>query len=358
MDEITTKNSLLDYISEKEGPNFSYDSAAILQAHKLRTENSSSITIKILTIFGGFLASLAFLGFLLLAGLYDSEIGLLSFGLIFIGAAIWLNKAFDKLIIDTFSISMYAIGFALFIFSLNQLIENETLVLLLICAVACSSLVLCQRYIISFISVLIFNASLLNILFVNDLHNLIQVYIIFEALLVTYIFLNEAKLICLHKKLCKLYYPLRIGFIISLLFGLVSIGKKNLIPITQNYSWLSSIIFIAIIMYIAFRVLTILEITTLKHKITIYILSFSLLLLTIFSPSISGALIILLLSFMVNYKTGLAIGILSFIYFTSQFYYDLNFTLLTKSIILFSTGIVFLFFFLFTSKYVSAHEKI
>jgi len=79
---------------------------------------------------------------------------------------------------------------------------------------------------------------------------------------------------------------------------------------------------------------------------------------TIFSPSISGAMIIVLLSFLVNYKTGLAIGIISLIYFISQYYYDLNFTLLTKSIILFSSGIVFLLFYLFTTKKLNSNEKI
>ena len=60
----------------------------------------------------------------------------------------------------------------------------------------------------------------------------------------------------------------------------------------------------------------------------------------------------------VNYKTGLVIGIISFIYFISQYYYDLNFTLLTKSIILFSSGIVFILFYLFTNKKLNTNEKI
>ncbi|MBK7222727.1 MAG: hypothetical protein IPH94_15875 [Saprospiraceae bacterium] len=34
-----------------------------------------------------------------------------------------------------------------------------------------------------------------------------------------------------------------------------------------------------------------------------------------------------LLSFRVNYKTGFAIGVISFIYALSQYYYDLHFTL-------------------------------
>ena len=90
----------------------------------------------------------------------------------------------------------------------------------------------------------------------------------------------------------------------------------------------------------------------------IYILSALILVSTIFSPSISGGIVIVLLSFLVNYKTGLAIGIISIIYFVSQYYYDLNFTLLTKSIILFVSGIMFLLFYLFTAKNLNTNEKI
>ena len=46
------------------------------------------------------------------------------------------------------------------------------------------------------------------------------------------------------------------------------------------------------------------------------------------------------------------------IYFISQYYYDLNFTLLTKSILLFSSGVLFLLLYLFTHKNLTQNEKI
>jgi uncharacterized membrane protein len=176
--------------------------------------------------------------------------------------------------------------------------------------------------------------------------------------MLAYFFLNEAKIISSNRKLSKLYNPIRIGLLISLLFGLVAIGKRHLIPISQNYFWLSSIIMILVILYLVHSIIKINEIKSVRSKIQIYILSCLILISTIFSPSISGAIVIVLLSFLVNYKTGIIIGIISFIYFISQYYYDLNFTLLTKSIILFSSGIVFLLFYLFTIKKLNANEKI
>ncbi|WP_417936263.1 DUF4401 domain-containing protein [Flagellimonas ochracea] len=71
---------------------------------------------------------------------------------------------------------------------------------------------------------------------------------------------------------------------------------------------------------------------------------------TLFAPGISGSLLIVLLCFKVNYKTGFIIGIISLIYSIGQYYYDLSFTLLTKSIILFLSGVLLLVFYMVFNK--------
>ena len=358
MDKSTNITTLLDSIRLSEGAEFEYDEKAIFNEYKNQKENKSSLAIKVLSIFGGFLATLAFLGFLAIVGLYDSEFGLLIFGIGFIISAIWLNKEFDKLIIDTFSISIYVIGFALFAFGLSEMKVDENTISILICVIALCSLFITQNYILSFISVLAISGSFLTLIISNDLYDLIHLYIAVFTLLLTYLFLNEAKIISLNRKLSKLYNPIRIGLVISLLFGLIIIGKRHLIPISENHIWLSSIVMIFVIIYLVYTISKINEIESLKGKLLIYSLSCLILISTMYSPAISGAIIIILLSFLVNYKTGLVIGTISFIYFISQYYYDLNFTLLIKSIILFSSGIVFLLFYLFTTKKLNTNEKI
>ena len=358
MDKLTNKTTLLDSIRLSEGAEFEYNEKSILNEYQNQKENKSSLAIKVLSIFGGYLATLAFLGFLAIAGLYDSELGLLIFGIGFIISAIWLNKEYDKLIIDTFSISIYVTGFALFNFGLSEMKVDEDIIAILIGIIALCSLFITQNYILSFISVLAISGSFLTLIISNDLYGLIHLYIGVCTLLLTYLFLDEAKIISLNRKLSKLYNPIRIGLIISLLFGLITIGKRHLIPISQNHIWFSSIVMIFVIIYLVYIISRINGIESIKSKILIYSLSGLMLISTIFSPAISGAIIIVLLSFLVNYKTGLVIGIISFIYFISQYYYDLNFTLLTKSIILFSSGIIFLLFYLFTTKKLNTNEKI
>lgn len=358
MDKLTSKKALLDSISLSEGAKFKCDEKAILEEYNTQGENKSSLAIKILSIFGGFLATLAFLGFLAIAGLYNSEFGLLIFGIGFIISAIWLNKKYDKLIIDTFSISIYVIGFALLAFGFSQLNVDENIIAILISLIALSSLIITQNFILSFISVLAISGSFLFLIISNNSYDLIHLYIAVNTLILTYLFLNEAKIISSNNRLSQLYNPIRIGIVISLLFGLILVGKRHLIPISQNYIWLSSIVMVFVTTYLVHTIIKINELNTVKSKVMIYTLSSLILVSTIFSPSISGAIVIILLSFLVNYKTGLSIGIISIIYFISQYYYDLNFTLLTKSIILFVSGIFFLLFYLFVTKNLSTNEKI
>jgi len=358
MDRLTNITTLLDSIRLSEGPKFECNEKAIINEYQNQKENKSSLAIKVLSIFGGFLATLSFLGFLAIAGLYDSDLGLLIFGIGFIISAILISKKFDKLILDTVSISIFVSGFVLLALGLLKMDVHENIVTLLIGLIALSTMFFTQNYILAFISTLVISGSSLNLIISNNLYNLIHLYIAVCTILLTYLFLNEAKIISLNMKLSKLYNPIRIGLVISLLFGLITIGKRHLISIPENHIWFSSIVMFFVIIYIVYKICEINEIKSLKNKLLIYSLSSLILISTIFSPSISGAIIIILLSFLVNYKTGLVIGIISLIYFISQYYYDLNFTLLTKSIILFSSGIVFLFFYLFTTKKLNTNEKI
>ncbi len=349
--------NLANSIKTSEGDYFNFNETNLIEELNHQQENKSSLVIKILSIFGGVLSSFAFLGFLLIAGLYDSEIGMLVFGIGFIVTSILINRAQDKLITDTLSVSLYILGLALIGFSLSEMDFNENLIILIILGIAIISLFITQNYILSFISILTINGSLLTLIASNDLFSLIHLYIIINTALLVFIFLNEAKIITYNKILSKLYNPSRIAIIISLLTGLIVVGSKDFIPVSTNFIWLSSIVFFIAIIYLISKIVSILQIKSSQDKNLIYLLSGIMLLPTVISPSISGALLIVLLSFYVNYKTGLVIGIISFIYFISQYYYDLSFTLLTKSIILFSSGILFITFYLIINKKLLLNEK-
>ncbi|TYC18101.1 DUF4401 domain-containing protein [Bizionia gelidisalsuginis] len=358
MDKLAHKKVLLDTIRLSEGATFECNEEAILEEYTQKVENTSSVAIKVLSVFGGLFASLFFIGFLAITGLYNSEIGLLIFGASFIIAATAINKAVSKLIIDTISFSMYAIGFILLAFGLYGMDLGYNFIVVLFIIIAFSALYVTQNYMFSFISILIISGGFLALIVLNDVYTVVHLYIAMCTLLLTYVFLNEAKIIVSSKKLSKLYNPLKTALIFSLLFGFITLGETILTTESVQMLWLSSVAIIAIILYLISIIIKINEIAEAKTKIIIYILSALILSSTLFLPAISGTLLIILLSVLVNYKTGLAIGIIAFIYFTIQYYYDLHFTLLIKSILLMSSGMVFILLYLFTSKQLNSNEKI
>jgi len=349
--------AMLDYIRESEASPINFDEEGIMAAYQ-KNNDTQSLSIKILSIFGGLLASFTFMGFLFIAGLYSSDIGLLVFGVLFIAGSIWMNKAYDKIIMDTFSISAFIIGFILLRFGLSALKLHDDITSIIFIIVAFSTLCIVQNYILSFIAVLIINGSILTLIISNNAYYFFHVYVSLLTLITVYFFRKEAAIITSSKAFSRLYNPIRIGLIFSLVSGLTFLGKKGMLPVSSDYNWITSLVIIAAILYLITMLFDVLQIVESKHKIGIYIFSLLTLLPTVLSPAISGAILIILLSFMVNYKTGLTIGIVAFIYFIAQYYYDLHFTLLTKSILLFSSGVLFIALYLLTHKKLAADEKV
>ncbi|MDH6251048.1 hypothetical protein M2347_000775 [Chryseobacterium sp. H1D6B] len=348
---------VLDYFQAIDHKELKFDEEAILAAYQ-KNDGHQSLAIKILSIFGGISAGIVFLGALFITGIYDSDSGLLIFGILAVIGGLLINKIYDKIIIDTLSVSSYIIGFILLGVGLIKMEMSENTVCFLFILIAFASLLIVRTYIISFISVLIINGAIVTLIVSNNNFSGIQIYTSFLGIIVTALFLKEAKIISMNTAFSKLYNPVRIGLLFSFLAGLVLLGKSNIINISRDYLWVSSVIIILIILYVLSYLFDVLNISSTKQKGGIYVVSLFILLTTLLSPAISGAILIILLSFLVNYKTSLVMGIIAFIYFVSQYYYDLHFTLLTKSIFLFSSGVLFLVLYLLTRKKLTSNEKV
>lgn len=334
------------------------DEQAISDELQQGQTEQTSVAIKIISVFGGFFATLAFLGFLLLVGLYNSEEGLLFFGFIFIAGALAINKMFQKTITDTASICAYMTGHAMIAFSLVELDADLNVICILFIGISALTLYISQTYVLSFIATLTALMSLLAMVFIAEAFNAIHLFIILLTVVLTTVLLNEAKIIIELKGHSKLYGPVSMALIVALIisFGIVNVSNIDFLPI--QYVWTSSIVTISAVVFIVSKILKIFKTESLTKIIGAYVSIGFVLLPTIYAPAISGALLILLLCFLVNQKTGLAVGIISFIYFISQFYYDLHFTLLLKSIILFLTGISCLLIYIFIIKKIESNENI
>lgn len=264
--------AVLDYFKSSEDKPLTFDEDAIALAC-LKDNYKQSLAIKIVSVFGGLLASLAFIGFIFMAGIFDSGLAMLVFGGICIGGSILANKVYDKIIIDTVSVSFFVLGFMLIGFGWFKLNLYEDAIYLIFIIVALGSLCIVQNYILSFVAVLIINGSILTLIISHNGYELIHIYIIVLAFTMTYVFLKEAKIITTHKALSKLYNPVKTALIFSFLPGLIFLGKKGIFPISPDYIWLSPIVIISIIVYMISRLIKVFNITETKHKISIYFFS-------------------------------------------------------------------------------------
>jgi hypothetical protein len=346
-----------------EGEGFQWEEGAVLQ--ELQGHSASPMAVKILSVLGGCLAMLTSLGFLMMANLYQSQGAMAIVGVLFIVVAIVLNKSTDNLLLDTFGITSYILGYTLLGMGMEGTLSGGSewrtdlnLISAVFICIAVGSLLITQNYMLSFLSVLVVFGSLLSFLSINNSYDLIHLYIPCLTFLIAFWYLHESDILAFHPKIAKLYNPVCLGLVISFLAGLAFVCKRGFLPIAENYVWISSISTIGAVVYLLSILMKTFGIHQDKIKWTLYGLGVLVMLPTAFSPAISGAILILLLSYYVKHVTGFVIGIVSLFYFLSQYYYDLNFTLLVKSGILFSSGLLFLVVYFFSQPYLQENEKV
>ena len=80
--------------------------------------------------------------------------------------------------------------------------------------------------------------------------------------------------------------------------------------------------------------------------------------LALYSNTVALAILLVLLGLWSGYRVDFVVGILLFLFGISKMYYDLDITLLTKSIMLMSSGAVFLVIYYFVNKKLKSDEKI
>lgn len=346
--------NLMNQLQAESNREIHFDEDSIMAAYEEKDNNHQSLSIKILSIFGGIMACLTFLGFIFMVQVFDSPTGAGIFGVICIAGSSLISRFSGKTIIDTLSVSFFITGFTLLGFGLSK--EGDSVYIAFI-ALALCALFLVQNYMLSFISVLIINGSIIAFSQSHEIYVLTSAMIIFQAVIITFLFLLEAKIITANRVFSKLYDAVRSGMVFSFIFTLLFVDSAPFLRITGYYhDWTPSVVIVPAILYVVFLLFRTFKINNTAYKIIIYVLTILFLVPTLLQPTISGAVLIILLSFFINYRTGLALGIIALVYFIGRFYYDLGFTLLIKSILLFVSGISFLAIYFFTHKKLTANE--
>ncbi|MCL2326283.1 MAG: DUF4401 domain-containing protein [Proteobacteria bacterium] len=345
---MKNENSITEVLSGLQA-DFSFDEEAIVAERS--QARATSLPMHVLSLFGGLISASFFLLFLGVTGLFDSKFAMGFLGTIFLMATILFSALHShKPHIHALCAPIYLAGLALLSFAIDASSTTTCFILIVISLITLAAV---RSFLLSFLSVLTINGSIIFLLAEARSLEGQYIYIALQTLAICFLFFKEAKIITLGEKVCRLYVPVRVAMIVSLMaaFILTIIQQKEWSWVGLEWSaWslLPSVVSIAVILCLVPGVHSVLKVERNSHRLMTYLFIPMLLVPTAIFPPLPVSLMLLLLSFRYAYKTGFVIGIVSFLYFTGQFYYDLNLTLLLKSILMMVSGVMFLVFFYLT----------
>ena len=296
----------------------------------------NNLTIQVVSIIGGILTAIFFLGFLVVASIIRTETSSLIIGCLFIITTLTISRRLTVPFLDAMNITLYIAGCALIAYGLNKS-TNALFIALAITGIF--TFFLSKGFILPFLSVILFIISFLGELaYLSSSIQLLQIAVV--PVLAVFLFTNlyERNILTgLKENLVSKYTPFHSGLFVSCIC-------------------LSIFIWIGILLIIQ-RIMPVMEVTNPVSQIGICILCILICLPTMFAPYLSGSLLLILICFHYGYKAECAAALLLFIYAVSKYYYDLNLSLLVKSITLFFTGIIFMIAWYYFTQKRTKHEK-
>lgn len=304
------------------------------------TSGAWTITIGVLSGLAGVLTTLSVIAFMIMVNIAISSIT----SLVFIGLAIAVNRIKNTIFLDACLISLYISGWCMLYYCRNEAKisdEMDFVRLLAFSALSILSIRLCKGFALPFLSVISFSLSL---------GLLIDHPIVIILIGIIYFVTNRMEATIASTSIGKcLFAPLQAGFFISFVIGLClykAIGWNH----NDSLIWLISPFIWVGIIYTVAQIIKAMEVRSLKSQALIYALCGCFFIPTLYAPELAGAILLLLSSRYYNFKTETVISILLLLYSVSMYYYDLQYTLLIKSGILFATGLLMLTGWFFFNK--------
>lgn len=317
----------------------------------------TGITLKILSVVGGLIASSTLSGFFMSTGLMETAVALIATGILFIGGSLWLNRRADQLVLDAFTISMFLLGFVHLAMAMNKLGWELEQAILTLGGIALLALALTRGYMLSFFSALIASASILFFIAQSKWYDGIHAYMALWVFVSVWLFYNEGKVLSWGDKASRQYPPLRVVAILSLIVGLFFVCNRDILPYRQGTLWIASLVATAGVLFVADSLPPLFGLQKTTERITLLAGVLLLVLPLWFAPALTGSMLVVLLGFRTGDRTTFGLGIVAFLYFTVQYYYDLEMTLLNKSYVMMSTGLLFLGLYLVSDRKLKSLEK-
>jgi len=295
----------------------------------MKSAHKESIGIQLLSIAGGLLGSMFFIGFLFMT-IFDAPKAMGVLGVILMIAVLIVDRTSKSRVLDGACIGTSVAALIMVGVGLETSTHSDNATALALLAISILMPLVTRGYMLNLIAVLVFNGALFALIYTNHVFILIHLFVPLLAAAYTYTSLYRFRI-------------WRNGFLLSFIVLLGYLGMTEMDrPGYNGNDWISSVLIIAVVVFILQRIISHLHIETQRSKIQIYAMTLLLMLLSVFAPAICGGLLILLLSFHTGHRVGLITGFLALLYFVSLYYYNMHFSLLIKSGIMVATGMLFL----------------
>lgn len=264
------------------------------------------------------------------------------FGVFLSGLSIFLQWRYHHLFINQFTLASCITGVSFILIGLGFAEQNLQMICITNILLQLLLLYFFENAIHRFLSVPAIVISALILLQDAKLPALLHVLIAVLALLLCYFLMHREQFV--FGRIARVYPPLVAGLGISFMGLFIILHNRDLSKLFDlQTTWISTLLMAIAMLYFTTTILTKLSVS-LFHGSSLTLIFFIVLLAlsTLKSPGILAALLLMSLSFYARNPWMLGISLFSLIGYIISYYYYLDLTLLTKSLILILGGLLFL----------------
>ena len=313
-----------------------------------------SLGIKLLAFAGALVGACMFLVFLFIADVIRSGQSLFTLGLVFWGVSLAMSytKETKGLMYEPSLLVLNIFGKLLILFSETIFdYEHRTLgYFILFLAIEGITLIISKNLITRFFAAVLLPCLLVGTFWKLEIYESIHFVVGFTAWLCAWLWSEESFILSKYPRNISYFYPLGFGLAIALIIVLSTNVYREFSDTYFKHWWISSVLIWALLWQQVRYIVKLLQIPS-KWHILIYLALILLLSPTIFTPGVSFSLLIIVVGFRVGNVWLSTLGIIALFFFVNAFYYNLNLSLLLKSITLMIAGVLFIGLFFVIKKW-------
>lgn len=311
---------------------------AFVEQYHLEEQDKTPLPVKLLTMAGAWISSVLLTSFLFLFKIFDSDESYLTGGFVFVATSLIVSRYVKKYsFMDPFIVSIGLIGQGLIMYALEEIYSDSEAIYIFMIIIQTTIFLLSINTIQHFLSVLFIQLCLFTFLVEIEMQDAVQIQIGLSLAIFTFLICYEETIVTVLRKFHERYVPVLLGLALSAV-SLLTLSSNKYFMKEIEYWWLTSIFILLCIGFATYKIIQHLHLLNTKW----YMSAFSIIILAplVQSPGIFAGLLFLLLGFYRKLWLITGIGVLALIYFFTMFYYNLQFTLLTKSLLLMGSGIL------------------